>query len=174
MSIAEILVISAMDVVLMLRVGIDVGIAYVVYNKTLYDSHCHLKMLSHYSVYLTSALIAMQTIIWGITIVKIQLMPGNIPIIQVITYDGVWVIVLFWAIYVVTVPFAMVADFSKLHFANVWPLSLLSIAFGQGLNDHHRGGYPFRSDDMIKEDVIHVPGRPPKSEKTLENPGGSR
>ncbi|KAF9002103.1 hypothetical protein BDQ17DRAFT_1326839 [Cyathus striatus] len=139
LQVATTLNVLGIDIVIMLRgismillflvgIAVHVGKLFALYTKTEFNSVCNVTRLSRLTIYLTSALAAMKTIIWGMTAARTQFMPRNIPIVQLVINDGIWTIVLPWALYIANMPYAMATGFLKFDIAYTWAITFLSIA----------------------------------------------
>ncbi|KAF9003221.1 hypothetical protein BDQ17DRAFT_488917 [Cyathus striatus] len=149
MQIASTLNLLALDIVLMLRVyalylkdirigvlmlllflvgiGLHVGNSFIIYTNAEFGSACNLKKLSPLTFYFISALVIMKTVIWGMTAARTQFLPRNIPVVQLVIYDGIWMIFLLWALYIANIPYAIATDFLKLHIFYICPITFFSI-----------------------------------------------
>ncbi|KAF8994185.1 hypothetical protein BDQ17DRAFT_1412644 [Cyathus striatus] len=110
--------------------GVDAGCAYAMYHKTPYDVTCDSYEMPFHSVYLTSPVIAMQTVIWTMTLYKTHSLGArqNIPLLRIIMRDGAWVFLLVVALYMSTIPYVAASRVMKTHAALILPISMLSIS----------------------------------------------
>ncbi|KAF9003224.1 hypothetical protein BDQ17DRAFT_1425204 [Cyathus striatus] len=113
-----------------MELGVDVGCAYAVYHKTPYDVTCDSYEMPFHSVYLTSPVIAMQTVIWVMTLHKTHSLGTrkNIPLLGVIMRDGAWIFLLIVSIYMSTIPYVAASRVMRTHAALILPISMLSIS----------------------------------------------
>ncbi|KAF8990797.1 hypothetical protein BDQ17DRAFT_342021 [Cyathus striatus] len=117
-----------------MELAVGTGCAYAIYYKTSYDITCDSYEMPFHTVYLMSPVMAMQIVIWTMTVYKVHSLGArhNIPtlveILRVVIRDGTCTFLLILTIYIATIPDVAASRILRMHATLIFPISMLSIS----------------------------------------------
>ncbi|KAF9477699.1 hypothetical protein BDN70DRAFT_994780 [Pholiota conissans] len=91
------------------------------------DSICDLRKTHKASIYFGISIMIKHTILLVMTLAKRKLAALGAPVVRLVRRDGIWVVVLLFAIFATIIPYSFVKQVAKAHVVFGWPMSLISI-----------------------------------------------